>query len=117
MFVKEYEYLVETAKEQLSEDTPLEEIPVDDPNAEINVMISILAVTTQVNMEQNMQNKLKVVEQQFNSTRQPWHHYIKQLCGKVPGFIVPPFIPLSIVNNGNGKDDTIEDEENNFGEN
>ncbi|CAA2998320.1 Hypothetical predicted protein [Olea europaea subsp. europaea] len=111
MIVKEYEYLVERANEQqLLEDTPLEEIPVDDPDAGINIMMSVLdtkperqilglrdgrlqdigisfsnicslekeleaeraarkvANAARVNMEQNMQNKLKVVEQQFNST-------------------------------------------------
>ncbi|XP_022849639.1 uncharacterized protein LOC111371737 isoform X1 [Olea europaea var. sylvestris] len=154
---KEYEYLIERAKEQqLPKDNPLEEIPIDDPDVKINIMMSVLgtkpcrrilglgdgclrdiailssnvhtlgkeleaecaarkvANAARVNMEQN---KLKVFEQQFNSTLQSWYHSMHQLCGKVPGFIVPPFIPLSIENTGNGKDDAIEDEENDFGEN
>ncbi|CAA2996356.1 Hypothetical predicted protein [Olea europaea subsp. europaea] len=160
MLVKEYEYLLERAKEQqLSEDIPLEEIPKDDPDVRINIMMSVLGTKVEcrilglgdgrlreiqissssvhnldkeleaesaarkvvdaarVNIEQNMQNKLKVVEQQLNSTLQSWHHSMHQLCGKVPDFIVPPFIPLSIENNSNEKDDVTEDEENNFGEN
>ncbi|CAA2986254.1 Hypothetical predicted protein [Olea europaea subsp. europaea] len=76
-----------------------------------------VANAARVNMEQNMQNKLKVVEQQFNSTLQSWHYSINQLCDKVLDFIVPPFVPLSIENNGNEKDNAIKDEENNFGEN
>ncbi|CAA2960553.1 Hypothetical predicted protein [Olea europaea subsp. europaea] len=76
-----------------------------------------VANVARVNMAQNMQNKLKVAEQQFNSTLQSWHYSMHQLCDKVPSFIVPPFISLSIENNGNEKDDAIENEENNFGEN
>ncbi|CAA2998804.1 Hypothetical predicted protein [Olea europaea subsp. europaea] len=74
------------------------------------------AATTQVKMEQRMQYKMKVVEKQFNSTLQSWHHSMHQLCGKVPGFVVPPFTPLSIENNVDEEDDAIEDEENNFGD-
>ncbi|CAA3011257.1 Hypothetical predicted protein [Olea europaea subsp. europaea] len=40
---KDYEYLVEKVKEQqLSEDTPLEEIYVEDPKNGVNIMMSIL---------------------------------------------------------------------------
>ncbi|CAA2999578.1 Hypothetical predicted protein [Olea europaea subsp. europaea] len=128
MLVKEHEYLIERAKEQqLLQDIPLEEIPIDDPDAGINIMMSVLgtkpgrrilglgdgrlrdigisssnvhnlekeleaeraarkvADAARVSMEQNMQNKLKVVEQQFNSTLQSRHHSMHQLCGKVPG--------------------------------
>ncbi|CAA2989709.1 Hypothetical predicted protein [Olea europaea subsp. europaea] len=43
MPVKEHEYLVQKAKErQLPEDIPLEEIPVDDPDVGINIMMSVL---------------------------------------------------------------------------
>ncbi|CAA3027657.1 Hypothetical predicted protein [Olea europaea subsp. europaea] len=43
MLVKEYEYLVERANEQqLPEDTPLEEIPVDDLDARIKIMKFVL---------------------------------------------------------------------------
>ncbi|XP_022866925.1 uncharacterized protein LOC111386691 [Olea europaea var. sylvestris] len=43
MLVKEYEYLVQKAKEhQLPKDIPLEEIPVDDPDAGINIMMFVL---------------------------------------------------------------------------
>ncbi|CAA3008807.1 Hypothetical predicted protein [Olea europaea subsp. europaea] len=59
-------------------------------------------------------SKLKVVEQQFNSTLQSWDHSIHQLCNKVPDFIVPFFIPMSMESNANEKDDAIEYEENNF---
>ncbi|CAA2972102.1 Hypothetical predicted protein [Olea europaea subsp. europaea] len=55
------------------------------------------ADATLVEMEQRMQNKMK-------------------LCGKVLGFVVPPFTPLSIANNADDKDDAVEDEENNFGD-
>ncbi|CAA2976915.1 Hypothetical predicted protein [Olea europaea subsp. europaea] len=99
MLVKKYEYLVERAKEQqLPEDTPLEEIPVDDSKKlgrqilrlgdgclrDIGISSSNIrslekeleakraahevANAARVNMEQKMQNKLKVVEQQFNPT-------------------------------------------------
>ncbi|CAA3016435.1 Hypothetical predicted protein [Olea europaea subsp. europaea] len=117
-------------EQQLSKDTLLEEIPIDDLDVGINIMMSVLGMkperrilglgdadVARVDIEQNMQNKPKVVEQQFNSTLQSWHHSTHQLCDKVPGFIVPPFMPLSIENNGNEKDDAIEDKENNFGEN
>ncbi|CAA2979136.1 Hypothetical predicted protein [Olea europaea subsp. europaea] len=72
------------------------------------------ADATLVKMEQRMQHKMKVVEKQFNFTLQSWYHSIHQLCGKVPGFVVPPFTPLSIEINANEEDDAIEDEENNF---
>ncbi|CAA2955423.1 Hypothetical predicted protein [Olea europaea subsp. europaea] len=43
MFVKEHEYLIERAKEQqLPEDIPLEEMPIDDLHAEINIMMPVL---------------------------------------------------------------------------
>ncbi|CAA2994692.1 Hypothetical predicted protein [Olea europaea subsp. europaea] len=73
-----------------------------------------VADATLVKMEQRMQYKMNVVEKQFNSTLQSWHHSIHQLYGKVPGFVVPPFTPLSIKNNADEEDDAIEDEENNL---
>ncbi|CAA2945692.1 Hypothetical predicted protein [Olea europaea subsp. europaea] len=43
MLVKEYEYLVQKAKEhKLLEDIPLEEISVDDPDARIHIIIFVL---------------------------------------------------------------------------
>ncbi|CAA3019529.1 Hypothetical predicted protein [Olea europaea subsp. europaea] len=157
ILIKEYKYLVQKAKEQqLPEDIPLEEIPVDDPNVGINITMSVLvtkprrqirglgdgrlrdihtsssnvhnlekvleteratrmaADATLVKMEQRMQHKMKVVEKQFNFTLQSWHHSIHQLCGKVHGFVVPPFTPLSIENNADEEDDAIDDEKNNF---
>ncbi|CAA3003871.1 Hypothetical predicted protein [Olea europaea subsp. europaea] len=40
MLVKEYEYLIQKAKEhQLPKDIRLHEIPVDDPDAEIDIMM------------------------------------------------------------------------------
>ncbi|XP_022886749.1 uncharacterized protein LOC111402602 [Olea europaea var. sylvestris] len=43
MLVKEYEYLIQKAKEhQLPKDIRLQEIPVDDPDAEIDIMMSVL---------------------------------------------------------------------------
>lgn len=67
-------------------------------------------------MEQRKQNKLNVVEKQFNSPPQSWHQSMQQLCCKVPDFVVPPFIPISMENNANEEDDAIEQEENNFDE-
>lgn len=63
-----------------------------------------------------MQNKLKVVKKQFNSTSQSWYHFMHQLCGKVLSFIVPLFTTLSIEINANEKVDVTEEKENNFGE-
>ncbi|CAA3027648.1 Hypothetical predicted protein [Olea europaea subsp. europaea] len=43
MLVKEHEYLIEKANEQqLPEDIHLEEIPIDDPDAGINIMVFVL---------------------------------------------------------------------------
>ncbi|CAA2989561.1 expansin-A1-like [Olea europaea subsp. europaea] len=43
MLFKDYEYLVEKVKEQqLSEDTSLEEIYVEDPKTRVNIMMSVL---------------------------------------------------------------------------
>ncbi|CAA3003212.1 Hypothetical predicted protein [Olea europaea subsp. europaea] len=43
MLVEEHEYLIERAKEQqLPEDNPLDEIPIDDPDTGINIMMSVL---------------------------------------------------------------------------
>ncbi|CAA3002835.1 Hypothetical predicted protein [Olea europaea subsp. europaea] len=43
MLFKDYEYLVEKVKEQqFSEDTPLEEIYMEDPKTRVNIMMSIL---------------------------------------------------------------------------
>ncbi|KAL2471552.1 Uncharacterized protein Adt_39688 [Abeliophyllum distichum] len=44
MLAKADEYLVERANEQLLEDTPLEEIPIDDPNVGLKIMVSVLGV-------------------------------------------------------------------------
>ena len=45
MLANEDEYLAEKAKEQqLPEDTPREDIPVDDPDAGLNILMSIVGV-------------------------------------------------------------------------
>ncbi|CAA3002923.1 Hypothetical predicted protein [Olea europaea subsp. europaea] len=105
-------------EQQLSKDTLLEEIPIDDLDGlEAKRAARKVVDVARVDIEQNMQNERKVFGQQFNSTLQSWHHSTHQLCDKVPGFIVPPFMPLSIENNGNEKDDAVEDKENNSDEN
>ncbi|KAL2550018.1 Uncharacterized protein Fot_11548 [Forsythia ovata] len=134
MLVKADEYLVERANEQqLPEDTHLEEISIDDPDAGLNIMISTnvchiereleeeraarkTANAARTKIEQQMKSKLNVVGQQFNSTLQSWHHSMQQLCRQVTGFVLPPFTPLSIEDDANEEDDAIGDEENSFDE-
>ncbi|CAA2937312.1 Hypothetical predicted protein [Olea europaea subsp. europaea] len=126
---KEYEYFVERANEQqLPKDTPLEKIHVDDPDAKINIMISVLGMKPERQILRLGDGRLREIgisssnlhkwEKELEvecAARKCWHHSIQQLCGKFIGFIA--FIPLSVENNGNGKDDALGDEENNFGEN
>ncbi|KAL2486617.1 Uncharacterized protein Adt_31373 [Abeliophyllum distichum] len=158
MLAKADEYLTERANEQqLPEDTPLEEIHVDDPDAGLKSMMSVLGVKPgrqirglgdgllrdidtssnvrhmekeleeeraarkaadagRTEIEQRMKSRLNVVGKQFNSTLESWYHSMQQLCRQVPGFILPPFTPLSVEGDAIGDEDNGFDKENNFGE-
>ncbi|KAL2486631.1 Uncharacterized protein Adt_31387 [Abeliophyllum distichum] len=158
MLAKADEYLTERANEQqLPEDTPLEEIHVDDPDAGLKIMMSVLGVkpgrqirglgdgrlrdidtssnvrhmekeleeeraarkaadAARTEIEQRMKSRLNIVGKQFNSTLESWYHSMQQLCRQVPGFILPPFTPLSVEDDAIGDKDNGFDKENNFGE-
>ncbi|KAL2542320.1 Uncharacterized protein Adt_03298 [Abeliophyllum distichum] len=158
MLAKADEYLAERANEQqLPEDTPLEEIHVDDPDAGLKIMMSVLGVkpgrqirglgdgslrdidtssnvhymdkeleeeraarkaadAARTEIEQRMKSRLNVVGKQFNSTLESWYHFMQQLCRQVPGFILPPFTPLSVEDDAIRDEDNSFDKENNFGE-
>ncbi|KAL2526292.1 Uncharacterized protein Adt_11346 [Abeliophyllum distichum] len=49
-----------------------------------------------IKTQEIMQNKMKIVGQQFNPTLQSSHHSIQRLCRQVPCFDLLPFKPLSI---------------------
>ncbi|KAL2472351.1 Uncharacterized protein Adt_40487 [Abeliophyllum distichum] len=158
MLAKADEYLTERANEQqLPEDTPLEEIHVDNPDAGLKIMMSVLGIkprrqirglgdgrlrdidtssnvrhmekeleeeraarkaadATRTEIEQRMKSRLNIVGKQFNSTLESWYHSMQQLCRQVPGFILPPFTPLSVEDDAIGDKDNGFDKENNFGE-
>ncbi|KAL2474552.1 Uncharacterized protein Adt_35288 [Abeliophyllum distichum] len=74
------------------------------------------ADAAQTEIEQRMKSTLNVVGKQFNSTLESWYHSMQQLCRQVPGFILPPFTPLSVEDDAIGDEDNGFDKENNFGE-
>ncbi|KAL2486838.1 Uncharacterized protein Adt_31594 [Abeliophyllum distichum] len=74
------------------------------------------ADASRIAIKQRMKSKLNVVGQKFNSTLQSWHHSMQQLCRQVPGFDLPPFMPLSIEDDDIGSEENGFDEDNNLGD-
>ncbi|KAL2531447.1 Uncharacterized protein Adt_04798 [Abeliophyllum distichum] len=134
MLAKVDEYLTERANEQqLSQDTPLEEIHVDDPVAGLKIMMSVLGVKPgrqirglgdgrlrDIDTSSNVRHMEKELEEEraarkaADASRTEIEQRMKSR--QVPGFILPPFTPLSVEDDAIGDEDNGFDKENNFGE-
>ncbi|CAH9077195.1 unnamed protein product [Cuscuta europaea] len=139
MVAKANEYLVEKAKEyNLPEDTPLNEIPVDDPDIGLEIMTSVLGSTPgRLRETKPTSKKVKHLEKELeveraarkaadaarreaeekmqNTLRNVGHKFNSTLQSwhqslMQVGVDIPPFTPFSLEDGGEHEDATIMDD-------
>ncbi|KAL2513300.1 Uncharacterized protein Adt_18900 [Abeliophyllum distichum] len=133
MLAKVDEYLVERAnKQQLSEDTPLEKIPFNDPDVRLKIMISVLGVKPRRQIRglgdsrlrdigtssnvRHMENELEKVRAARKTADASRIAIEERMKNKFLVFDLPPFMPLSIEDDDIGSEENGFHEDNNLGE-